>query len=83
MARLAPAEVESQVSSLREALKGADIEPVRKGLGSLTDVLSRVSTKAYQASSSEGSPNGRKGDGAGDGAGEAGEETVEGEFKEV
>jgi molecular chaperone DnaK len=77
------AEVESQVSSLREALKGADIEPVRKGLGSLTDVLSRVSTKAYQASSSEGSPNGRKGDGAGDGAGEAGEETVEGEFKEV
>jgi len=78
------AEVESQVSSLREALKGADIEPVRKGLGSLTDVLSRVSTKAYQASSSEGSPNGRKGgDGAGDGADEAGEETVEGEFKEV
>jgi molecular chaperone DnaK len=78
------AEVESQVSSLREALKGADIEPVRKGLGSLTDVLSRVSTKAYQASSTEGSPNGRKGgDGAGDGAGEAGEETVEGEFKEV
>ena len=82
------AEVESQVSSLREALKGADIEPVRKGLASLTDVLSRVSTKAYQASSTEGSPNGRKaGEGAGDGADEAGrpagEETVEGEFKEV
>jgi molecular chaperone DnaK len=78
------AEVESQVSSLREALKGSDIEPVRKGLASLTDVLSRVSTKAYQASSGEGSPNGRKGgDGAGEGAGEAGEETVEGEFKEV
>ncbi len=82
------AEVESQVSSLREALKGADIEPVRKGLGSLTDVLSRVSTKAYQASAADDSPNGRKGgDGAGDGAGEAGrpagEETVEGEFKEV
>jgi molecular chaperone DnaK len=82
------AEVESQVSSLREALKGADIEPVRKGLGSLTDVLSRVSTKAYQASAAEGSPNGRKaGEGPGEGAGEAGrpaaEETVEGEFKEV
>jgi molecular chaperone DnaK len=82
------AEVESQVASLREALKGADIEPVRKGLASLTDVLSRVSTKAYQASSAEGSPNGRKGgDGSGEGAGEAGrpagEETVEGEFKEV
>ena len=84
-------DVESQVSSLREALKGADIEPVRKGLASLTDVLSRVSTKAYQASSTEGSPNGRKaGEGAGDGTGEggeagrpAGEETVEGEFKEV
>jgi molecular chaperone DnaK len=81
-------DVESQVSSLREALKGADIEPVRKGLASLTDVLSRVSTKAYQASSAEGSPNGRKaGEGAGEGADEAGrpagEETVEGEFKEV
>ena len=81
-------DVESQVSSLREALKGADIEPVRKGLASLTDVLSRVSTKAYQASSAEGSPNGRKaGEGTGDGADEAGrpagEETVEGEFKEV
>jgi molecular chaperone DnaK len=82
------AEVESQVSSLREALKGGDVEPVRKGVGSLTDVLSRVSTKAYQASAADGSPNGRKGgDGAGEGAGEAGqpagEETVEGEFKEV
>src|SRR5438094_8305415 len=86
------AEVESKVASLRESLKGSDIEPVRTGLSSLTDVLSRVSTKAYQASG-EGSGNGRRAEGAGGegkpgegkpGAGRpAGEETVEGEVKEV
>jgi molecular chaperone DnaK len=91
------AEVEAKVASLREALKGSDIEPVRTGLSSLTDVLSRVSTKAYQASG-EGSGNGRRAEGAGGegkpgegkpGEGKpgegrpAGEETVEGEFKEV
>ena len=89
-------EVENSVASLREALKGAEIEPVRAGMTSLAELLQRVSTAAYQASAAEGgSENGSSSDGA-DGAGDAssaagegetpapeGEETVEGEFKEV
>jgi molecular chaperone DnaK len=96
-------EVENQVGSLREALKGSDIEPVRTGMTALAETLQRVSTAAYQASAAAGSasdgsgsggedgagPDGAGPDGAGageagEGAGEAeGEETVEGEFKEV
>jgi molecular chaperone DnaK len=89
-------EIENQVSSVREALKGSDIEPVRTGMTALVETLQRVSTAAYQASASEagptdgadaGSSNGAGGDGTGPaGDGEAapeGEEAVEGEFKEV
>jgi molecular chaperone DnaK len=89
-------EIENQVSSIREALKGSDIEPVRTGMTALVETLQRVSTAAYQASASEagptdgagdGSTNGAGGDGTGPAAdGEAapeGEEAVEGEFKEV
>jgi molecular chaperone DnaK len=89
-------EVENQVAALREALKGSDIEPVRTGMTALAETLQRVSTAAYQASASAaGATDGADGDGSagpeGEGpeAGEAaaaepeGEETVEGEFKEV
>jgi molecular chaperone DnaK len=92
-------EVENQVSSLREALKGSDVEAVRTGMTALAETLNRVSTAAYQASASEAGPtNGSgaeggaadEGTGAGEGGtagdGEAaaeGEEPVEGEFKEV
>jgi len=43
------AEVERQVSTLREALKGSDIGAVRSGMDALTGTLSRVATAAYQA----------------------------------
>ena len=89
-------EIENQVSSIREALKGSDIEPVRTGMTALVETLQRVSTAAYQASAAEsgptdgaddGSSNGAGGDGTGSAPdGEAapeGEEAVEGEFKEV
>ncbi len=42
-------EVENKVESLREALKGSDMEIVRAGMTSLAEVLQRVSTAAYQA----------------------------------
>ena len=82
------ADVEGKVAALREALKGADIEPVQKAVTALAEALSKVSTKAYQASASGASPNGtfgEAGEGAEGGAAGhgAGEETVEGEFKEV
>jgi molecular chaperone DnaK len=89
-------EVENQVSSLREALKGSDMDQIRSGMTALAETLNRVSTAAYQASASEAGPtNGADGgesaggeadEGAEGAAGEGeaeGEEAVEGEFKEV
>src|SRR5262249_14611019 len=91
------AAVESQVSSLREALKGSDTGAIESGMQSLVETLSRVSTAAYQAADTS-SPNGDGssgeggegpgGDGSGEPAGarsggDAGDETVEGEYKEV
>jgi molecular chaperone DnaK len=82
------AEVEGQVTSLREALKGSDMDAVRSGSTALSSTLSRVSTAAYQAASSSaggdgsGGPSGDgtdggagagAGEGAGSGEGEAGE----------
>ncbi len=80
------AAVESQVSSLREALKGSDAGAITAGMTTLVETLSRVSTAAYKAAASaagDGADGGGPGpDDAGSDAG-AGDETVEGEFKEV
>ena len=43
------AEVERQVSTLREALKGSDMAAVKSGMDALAGTLSRVATAAYQA----------------------------------
>jgi molecular chaperone DnaK len=88
------AAVENGVSSLRESLKGSDLEAVRSGMTSLAETLNRVSTAAYQASTPSGDGtdgadgSGDEGEGGGEPAPEgseegAGEETVEGEYKEV
>jgi molecular chaperone DnaK len=91
------AEVETKVASLRESLKGSDLAAVRSGAESLVETLSRVGAAAYQAAASaagEGDGGDAGADAGGDrsagpGAGEpgegsgTGEETVEGEFKEV
>ncbi|HEY8799953.1 MAG TPA: molecular chaperone DnaK [Candidatus Limnocylindrales bacterium] len=59
------ATVENQVASLREALKGSDIEAINAGATALAETLQRVSTAAYQAAASEAGPNGSSdGDGA-------------------
>ena len=69
------AEVETQVSSLREALKGSDMAAVRSGMAALTSTLGRVATAAYQAApSSSDSSNASDGaDGTGGAAGEGAE----------
>jgi hypothetical protein len=84
--------VENGVSSLREALKGQDLEAIRSGMSSLAESLQKVSVAAYQAASAggdgtdgagpsgEGAPEGEAAEGAEE---PAGEETVEGEYKEV
>jgi molecular chaperone DnaK len=84
------ADVEAKVASLREALKGSDLEAVRSGATALAEALQRVSTAAYQAAASAAGGDGAgpepsgEGEPAGDGEGSAaGEETVEGEYKEV
>ncbi|MHB8893019.1 MAG: molecular chaperone DnaK [Candidatus Limnocylindrales bacterium] len=80
------AAVEAQVASLRESLKGAETEPITAGMTTLVETLSRVSTAAYQAASAaEGATDG-EGDAPKDDSApgpDAGDETVEGEFKEV
>ncbi len=88
-------EVENSVASLREALKGSEIEPIRSGMSSLAEILQRVSTAAYQAASAgAGDASGEEpptdgferadgADGSDGSAAPEGEETVEGEFKEV
>ena len=93
------ADVETKVASLRELLKGDDLDAVKAGAEALAETLSRVGTAAYQAASAADEsggfdPTGQGGAGsAGAGSDEAngtgsagaadGEETVEGEFKEV
>ncbi|HEY3523930.1 MAG TPA: molecular chaperone DnaK, partial [Candidatus Limnocylindrales bacterium] len=91
------ATAENQISQVREALKGSDLEAVRSGASALAETLSKISTAAYQAAAeaagSEGAAAGEEGEAAearagagassGNGTEGAGEETVEGEFKEV
>jgi molecular chaperone DnaK len=67
-------EVENKIESLREALKGSDIEVVKTGMTSLAETLQRVSTAAYQAASAAGG-----GDGGNGTAGEAGPDGGDGE----
>jgi molecular chaperone DnaK len=82
------AEVEAQVSALREALKGTDVELIQAGMTKIIETLNRVSTAAYQASagsdtgSTDGSPAGEDAGAGPDGQPDA-DETMEGEFKEV
>ncbi len=86
------AATERSIETVREALKGSDLDAVQKAASDLAEVLQRVGTAAYQASASAGaSDDGASGNGqapSDDGTGTAeaepeGEETVEGEFKEV
>jgi molecular chaperone DnaK len=67
------AEVERQVETLREALKGSDIAAVKSGMDALTGTLSRVATAAYQAASPMDGPGMPGSDGTGEAGGEAGE----------
>jgi molecular chaperone DnaK len=68
------AEVEREVESLREALKGSDAAPIQSGMQSLAGTLSRVATAAYQAASAAAAGGAAEGGGPEGGAdGAAGE----------
>jgi molecular chaperone DnaK len=85
------ADVEAKITAVREALKGDDLDAIKRTSQELAEALQRVGTAAYQAQEAAGA-----GDGTGpesepqaeaaeaDAEGEAeAEEAVEGEFKEV
>ncbi|HVM30240.1 MAG TPA: molecular chaperone DnaK [Candidatus Limnocylindrales bacterium] len=83
------AEVESKASAVREALKGDDLEPVRRSSQELAEALQRVGTAAYQAADT-GAGDGASAEAGGGPDGESAEashgdaeEAVEGEYKEV
>ncbi len=67
------ATVENQVTSLREALKGSEIEAITTGATALAETLQRVSTAAYQAAASEAGANGSSDGSGAEGSGEGGE----------
>ncbi|HYO44528.1 MAG TPA: molecular chaperone DnaK [Candidatus Limnocylindrales bacterium] len=79
--------IETQVSALREALKGTDVTLIQAGMTTVMETLNRVAAAAYQASAAAGdgaTAEDPDASGAGDGStAGAGDETVEGEFKEV
>jgi molecular chaperone DnaK len=89
------AATERAVEAVRDALKGNDIDAVRRTSQELAGTLQRVGTAAYQAAGSAGGYDGQSGYGgeSGSGDGPAGEpqpagagesdEAVEGEYKEV
>jgi molecular chaperone DnaK len=79
-------EVEGKINAVREALKGTDIEAIKRASQDLTTSLQKVGSAVYQQQPPPGGP------GAGpEGAAPGGEEpkkppeegTVEGEFREV
>jgi molecular chaperone DnaK len=79
-------EVENQVSSLREALKGSDVEAVRAGMAGPTNGSSADGEGGAEGEGAGAGAGAGAGSGAGSGDGEAtseGEEPVEGEYKEV
>ncbi len=77
------AEVEGQVTAMREALKGSDIEAVRRNFESLSESLQKVGAAIYQGAGA--GTNGANADGqpGGEGHAQPEESTVEGEFREV
>jgi molecular chaperone DnaK len=84
------ADVEQKVTAVREALKGDDLEAIKRTSQELAASLQRVSTAAYQASEAQGAgadgagPEAEPQPEAAEAEAEAeGEEAVEGEFKEV
>ena len=79
------AETERRVEAVRTALKGNDMVAIKTASDSLVEELQKVSTAAYQAASAAGpeAPGGQSEGGSDGSSGDAGEEVVEGEFKEA
>jgi len=73
-------EVETKVAAVKSALQGEDIEALRKATQELNDVMQKVGTAVYQQQQQQAPPPPPEGEGGKD---KGGDDTVEGEFKEV
>jgi molecular chaperone DnaK len=83
------ADVETKVGAVREALKGDDLEAIKRTSQELAESLQRVGTAAYQAGAAGGDGAAPEAEASAEGATPEGEgeteteEAVEGEYKEV
>ena len=87
--------IERKLTDLKEALKGADAEKIKKSMDELTQAAHKLAEEVYKAAQAKQGPKGQSGAGAGD-AGEAGpeassseepkkkdgEDVIDAEFKE-
>lgn len=82
-------DVESKVNSLKDIMKGREVEPIKRKVQELQDALMKLGQAAYAGAGTpppgggfggEGSTGGASGGSSGDGKGE---DTVEGEYREV
>jgi molecular chaperone DnaK len=80
-------DVESKVNSLKDVMKGREVEPIKRRVQELQDALMKLGQAAYAGAGTPppgggfGGDSGMGGDGGASGA--AGGDTVEGEYREV
>jgi len=74
-------DIETRLSAAREALKGSDIEAIKRTSRELSEAMQRMGASMYEQPQTAGGEAGGSSGGAG--GGPAGEGTVEGEFREV
>jgi hypothetical protein len=80
-------DVESKVNSLKDVMKGREVEPIKRKIDELQQALMKLGQSAYAGAGGPppgGGFGGDDGSGApgGDGRAESGD-TVEGEYREV
>jgi molecular chaperone DnaK len=81
-------DVEAKVNSLRDVMKGRDVEPIKRKVQELQDALMKLGESAYAGAGTPPPGGGFGGDGGMGGEGGPGgngkaEDTVEGEYREV
>lgn len=80
------ADVESKANALKDAMKGREVEPIKRRVDELQQALMKIGEQAYAGSGGETPPPGTDGGtGGGPQGGQpgGGGETVEGEYREV
>ncbi len=88
------ADVESKINALKDAMRGREVDPIKRRIDELQQALMKIGERAYASSGGAGGPQGGPGSyGPDGGAGGSqggpggqpggGGETVEGEYREV